>query len=177
MRDDKLDHVQKTLDMVLNDLRELQKQTANKMKTANSLCGLLDQPPMFQDVELSDSVLTIQPDEFYGKQMTEVVHTLLEKRKRTNLGVATVAEIYDGMIQGGFHFQTKNPVYAKRGIYGTLSREAGSFHKLPDGRYGLPEWYPAARSQTNGEATVTPTKRRRKYRRRRKVEDVKDKAG
>ena len=77
-------------------------------------------------------------------------------------GAATVAEIYQAMVDGGFHFQTENPNYRKRGVYSVLA-DARTFHRLPDGRYGLALWYPAAKTR------VEPNGRRRQERRKRKT--------
>lgn len=139
------EHVEKTLNLVVAQVEELERQVADKKRTANDLCRLLQQPPMFGDVESVNSSMATRPDEFYGREMPEVIRTVLEKRKRANLGAATVSELYDAIVKGGFHFQTTNAAYAKRGIYSVLASNDG-FHKLPDGRYGLIIWYPAARS-------------------------------
>jgi hypothetical protein len=147
-------HVQQTLDLVIAQLQVLEKQAAEKKRTANDLCRLLNVPPMFQDIESVASGMTTLADEYYGRQLPEVIRTILEKRKRANLGSATVAEIYDAMVSGGYHFQAQNAEYAKRGIYGVLAA-GDEFHKLPNGGYGLSSWYPAAKMRVDREDAKT----------------------
>jgi hypothetical protein len=139
-----IEHVKKTLNLVLDQVQDLERQVIDKKKTANDLCRLIQQPLIFQGVD-SFSGFTVRSDEYYGKQIVEVIRSILEKRKAANLGAASVAEIHDSMLAGGYQFQTQNSSYARRGIYSVL---AGNdvFHRLPNGRTGLAEWYPAART-------------------------------
>jgi hypothetical protein len=130
--------------MVVVQIQNLEQQVADKKRTANDLCRLLDVAPMFHDVDSATTGASTRPDEFYGRPMPDVIRAILEKRKRANQGAATVAEIYDAMEKGGFNFQATKPEYAKRGIYGILGGDE-TFHKLPGGEYGLLEWYPAAK--------------------------------
>ena len=89
----------------------------------------------------------LRSDEYYGRPAVDVIRTILEKRKRANLGAATVSEIYNAMVAGGYQFQTDNDTYAKRGIYSIIARES-VFHQIPGGGVGLASWYPAAKPKT-----------------------------
>jgi hypothetical protein len=51
------------------------------------------------------------------------------------------------MVKGGYHFEAKNDVNARRGLYISLAKNTTTFHKLPNGNYGLVAWYPAVREQ------------------------------
>jgi hypothetical protein len=84
-------------------------------------------------------------DEFYGQPLSTVVRTILEKRRAANLGAASVAEIYDAMEQGGFSFGSSNSENAKRNLRISLTKNSAIFHRLPNNRYGLLEWYPNVR--------------------------------
>ena len=160
------EHVEKTLELILIQIQDLERQAAEKKKTANDLSRILQRPVIFQSVDTSASSAAALPGEYYGRQMPEVIQAILEKRKLANLGSASVAEIYNAMIKGGYYFQTKNPDYAKRGIYGVLAGADGPFHRLPDGRYGLKQWYPAAKFK--GELNGTERKNERKSKKHKK---------
>jgi hypothetical protein len=138
------EHVYKTLEMLMGQLQELERQVSEKKRTVNDLHRLLGQPIVFQDVDTVSVSLSTLPDEYYGRPMPEVIRTILEKRKRANLGAATAGEIQEAMNAGGYEFQTANPLHAKRGIYSVLGGD--EFHRLPDGRYGLRSWYPAVKT-------------------------------
>jgi DNA-directed RNA polymerase delta subunit len=71
---------------------------------------------------------------------------VLERRQIANVGPATVNEIYDSLVAGGYNFQTKNDDYAKRNLYTTLTKNSSVFHRLPNGLWGLLEWYPDAKT-------------------------------
>jgi hypothetical protein len=141
------DHVQETIKMVAEQVTDLKRQLSVKMRTANDLCALNGQPPMYADIDGDEPSISTTPDEYYGKTTPEVIRTILEKRKRANLGAASVAEIHVAMVAGGFQFQAAKESYARRGIYGILAQYP-DFHRIPDGKYGLTSWYPAAKTKT-----------------------------
>jgi hypothetical protein len=140
-----VEHVKKTLDLILEQAQDLQRQLIEKQRMANELCRILQTPSVFQNIEASSSSFIVRPDEYYGKPIADVIRSILEKRKSANLGAATVAEIHDAMLAGGYEFQTENPAYARRGLYSVLAANE-EFHRLPNGRYGLKQWYPTARA-------------------------------
>src|SRR4051812_4968090 len=120
--------VEETLNIILEQLHELERQSAVKKRTVNDLCRVLGRPLVYEDVEAAAGFST-RPDEYYGRTAPEVIRSILEKRKQANLGAATINEIYNAMNEGGYHFQTANDLHAKRGIYSVLSDSV--FHKLP----------------------------------------------
>ena len=86
----------------------------------------------------------IRTDEFYGKKLATAIREVLDKRKAAGRGASTPKEIYDDLVRGGFHFQTKNEDNAMRGVYQALTKNAVTFHRLPNDTYGLLAWYPEA---------------------------------
>jgi hypothetical protein len=150
------DHVSKTIEMVQGQIAELDQQLLVKKQMVNGLCEIAGRPPIYGDAEMASRTTstTTRPDEYYGKALATVVRTVLEKRKSANLGAATANEIYDEMVAGGFHFQAKNDDNAKRGLYSSLGKNTSTFHRLPNGTWGLIEWYPdrrSAKAKSNGD--------------------------
>jgi hypothetical protein len=112
----------------------------------NELCRGADRAPIYSDVDQLSAVTTsIRADEFYGKPLASVVRTILEKRAAAGLFAAQVNDIYEAMQRGGYKFDAKNDDNAKRGLYVSLGKNTSMFHKLPNGTYGLLEWYPAVK--------------------------------
>ncbi|MCI0637722.1 MAG: hypothetical protein L0Y72_08870 [Gemmataceae bacterium] len=144
------DHVERTIETVLAQISELERQASEHKKTVNGLCQLLSRPPMFPDVDPS-SRAPLRDDQFYGKPLATAVQEVLERRNLSGQGAATVAEIYEVLVRGGFHFATKNAENAKRNLYAKLAKNP-KFHKLPNGSYGLTEWYPHARKSRDEHA-------------------------
>lgn len=61
---------------------------------------------------------------------------------------ATVNEIYDALVLGGFDFQARNEDNAKRGLRISVSKNTAAFVRVGgagDAAYGLKEWRPASR--------------------------------
>src|SRR5437870_11151705 len=137
------DTLEAAIDVALAKIAELDSQTAEHKRTVNGLCRLLSRPPMFPDTDPTSNA-PLRDDEFYGRPLATAVQEVLERRKRAGQGAATVAEIYDTLVRGGFHFSTKNADNAKRNLYTSLQKNM-KFHRLPNGSYGLTEWYPNVR--------------------------------
>jgi hypothetical protein len=146
------DHVAKTISLVQAQVRDLERQLAEKKRMVNSLCELAGQPPMYASTEPSaDGSVAIRSDEFYGKALATAVRKILEKRSHAGLGAASVSEIYDAMVKGGYRFDAKSAANAKRSLRISLTKNSVTFHKLPNGNYGLLEWYPNAKeTKPNG---------------------------
>lgn len=94
------------------------------------------------------SVTQIKPDTFYGKKMQTAVREYLEMRwvaagNQTN--PATPREIYVAITEGGYQFDTKDETNAITGLRALLRKRTAFFHKLPNGTYGLTNWYPDAK--------------------------------
>ena len=150
------DHVLKTIEMVQAQVRELEQQLAEKKRVANDLCKLAGQSPCYSDAELVSGGVTtsIRSDEFYGKALASVVHQILEKRAAAGLWAASVNDIYDAMKAGGYLFTAKSDENAKRGLYISLGKNTTTFHKLPNGNYGLLAWYPEAKKENGKKSSA-----------------------
>jgi hypothetical protein len=147
-------------DQTIADLQQvLKKQEGEVIKTKdmiNRLCEFAGREPMYQESDLksSDTLTAIQSDTFYGKALSTAVREVLEMRKAANMGPAKVKEIYDTLVKGGYLFDAKNDANAQRGLRISLTKNSASFHKLPDGTFGLVSWYPKianSRHRTNDE--------------------------
>lgn len=80
----------------------------------------------------------IRSDTFFGMKAPEAITRYLSISK----GPRLVREIVDGLRAGGFVSGAKD-LY--NNLYTAIQRmeEAGTVRKLPDGKWGLSEWYPA----------------------------------
>lgn len=157
------DHIRATIADLQIKLGE-QEQTVAKTKTLiNQLCEIAGLAPMYAPSELAGDggvSLSIRSDQFYGQPLATCVRNILEMRKALNQGAATVNEIYAALIEGGFAFETKNEDNAKRGLRISITKNTALFHKLPNGKIGLTEWYPNAKtkrkeSTSNGDENAS----------------------
>ena len=62
------DPIQQTLQVMIAQIEDDMRATADKKKAANELCRLLNQSAVYPDVGYANSVTTL-PDEYYGRQM------------------------------------------------------------------------------------------------------------
>ena len=136
------------IDEIVADIGKLEAQMREKKTTVNTLCGVAGREPMYQLDEPEQAAPSrIRPDQFYGQPLASAVRTILEMRKQQNLGAATNNEIYDALIQGGYTFNTKTDDVARASLRNSLSKNTVTFHKLPNGRFGMLSWYPNAKSK------------------------------
>jgi hypothetical protein len=153
----------KTLDQAIEemvtDIGKLETDIRDKKKTVNTLCGVAGREAMYTLDTPEEAVPSrIRPDQFYGQPLASAVRTILEMRKQQNLGAAQVGEIYEGLTKGGYQFQTKNEEVARASLRNSLAKNTVTFHKLPNGRFGLLSWYPNAKpskSAANGASIAT----------------------
>jgi hypothetical protein len=156
--------VSRTIEMVQGQIRGLESDLSEKKRMVNSLCSLIGRPAMYANTEpVGGSAVGIRADEFYSRPLATVVRSILEKRQAIGLGAASLDELYEAMVQGGFRFEAKNDGTAKRSLSVSLAKNNTTFHRVPNGHIGLLEWYPDAKKSSNGkkddakdEAAATP---------------------
>ncbi len=142
------------IDEIVADIGKLEAQIREKKTTVNTLCGVAGRDAMYQLDEPEQAVPSrIRPDQFYGQPLASAVRVILEMRKAQNLGAATNNEIYDALIAGGYTFNTKTDDVARASLRNSLSKNTVTFHKLPNGRFGLLSWYPNAKTKTAQNST------------------------
>lgn len=144
-----MDHFEKTLQDALAKLHEVERQVVETKQGINSLLKLFGRQPMFADTDLKTdgSPSATSNDRFYGQPLAKVVRWVLEDRRAAGQGAGSVNEIYQAMMAGNYKFDTDNPDNAKRGLRISLTKNSAVFHKLPNGEYGLREWYPAIKDK------------------------------
>lgn len=152
------DHLKATIADLQAKLQE-QEQTVVKTKSLiNQLCEMAGMPPIYAASELgtsSSADLSILSDQFYGQPQATAVRDILKMRKALNRGPATINEIFEALKEGGYAFETKNDENAKRGLRISITKNTALFHKLPNGKIGLLDWYPAAKKGKKSGSTAS----------------------
>jgi hypothetical protein len=134
--DDKLSGAVEVLTAQLNDQM---KQVADTKSTINALLRSMGKEPMFQDVS-AEQVSAIRPDLFYGKPLATAVQEYLKRRNQA----CGADDILRGLEQGGFDFRSVSWKEADRlrSLSISLAKNSVTFHRLPNGTFGLLSWYP-----------------------------------
>lgn len=119
-------------------------ELAGLRQAVNQLCQLANIDPIYSESKIHPETeqTAIQPDTFYGQPLNGSMKKVLEMRKAANLGPAAANEIYEVLRRGGYRFGAKSRENAIRGVRVSLSKSTHTFHKLPNGWFGLREWYP-----------------------------------
>ena len=151
------EQLKSAIEVLQQQLQDQEREVAETKRLINKLCERGGQQAIYPDadVEATSSLAAMQRDQFYGKALGEAMEAYLHMRRASRLGPATVNEMYDDLVRGGYVFNAKNQANAKRSIYIALGKKTDVFHKLP-GRddeflFGLLEWYPAVRQTSNGK--------------------------
>jgi hypothetical protein len=140
------DHVRQTIADLQFKLKEQEAAVVDTKRLINNLCGLLNEPSLYLDLSVTEGPsLSIQSDQFYGQPLAASIREILEMRRTLKQGPATVNEIFTALETRGYKFETKNEENSKRSLRISLSKNTAAFHKLPNGKYGLLEWYPSAK--------------------------------
>ncbi|SRR5258705_5243242 len=139
------DHIQRTIEDLQVKLKAVESEAIALKRTINSLAVLAGLPVIYSDTDTQSQppLANLRSDQFYGKSTFVAIKEYLELRKHR--GPASVNEIYQALTAGGFKFDAKDEDNAKRGIRISLTKNTGVFHRLPNGLFGLLEWYPNAK--------------------------------
>lgn len=153
---DKLQQFRPALDALEGELTDL-KRKSNEIKAAiNTLCRNAGVSPHYSDEEIAGSnqdqaFLEIKPDTFYGKKMSRAAREYLEMRRARGQGPAKPREVYDALVEGGLQFTGKDMNLRLTVLRSAMRKNSQTFHRLPNGSYGLLKWYPDAKpSKDNG---------------------------
>jgi len=140
-----------------NAIEDLKNEIAARMRMVNGLLKLQGKDPLFPDSDTfaSTGSMKIRPDQFYSKGLSTAAREFLNMRKDS--GPATLDEIYAALVRGSFKFDA-DEANAKPALKQSLTKNTAIFHRLPNGTYGLAEWYPGRK---NGEEDAPPAKPRK----------------
>tara|TARA_A100001391_G_scaffold180564_1_gene146104 strand:+ start:185 stop:688 length:504 start_codon:yes stop_codon:yes gene_type:complete len=144
-------HFEQTISDLQAEIRVKEEELAAVKQTVNMLCDRAGRDQLYQIADIgSDAQLSqISSDTFYGQPLNSSIRSVLEMRRAAGNGPAKVREIYDTLVKGGYEFDAKNDDNAMRGLRISLGKSTHTFHKLPNGDYGLIEWYPAIKSRSS----------------------------
>ena len=164
-----MSHFEQTIQAVREDINKLEQQLVEKKKLVNMLCAQADIPPVYGDADLQadgESVV-FQGDEYFKKALNSSIKDYMERRRKAGMGNPEAEDIYDGLIEGGYNEFPGDKESAVTGLKITLGKSSHTFVKLPNGGYGLVEWYgdkPAKTSRRrlsvkNSDGTTAANKR------------------
>jgi hypothetical protein len=136
VNDDKLSGA---VEVLVSQLNDQMKQVADTKSTINALLRSMGKEPMFLDVSV-EQASAIRPDLFYGKPLATAVQEYLKRRNQA----CGADEILRGLDQGGFDFRSVSWKESDRlrSLSISLAKNSVTFHRLPNGTFGLLSWYP-----------------------------------
>src|SRR3989304_2601851 len=130
-------------EVLLEELQSQLQEVAETKKTINALCKRMGKDPMFADVVPEHlNAGPIRPDQYFGRPLSTVAQEFLERQRRA----CPADEIMRGLIQGGFDFKSTGWQEKDwlRLFSITLAKNSKAFLRLPNGTFGLANWYPEA---------------------------------
>jgi len=134
------DRLSAAIEELEEHLAEQLSDVADTKKMINSLRKRMGLEPLYGDTSV-ESTGSIRPDQFYGKPLATAAGEFLERRKAR--GACSADEILTGLREGGFDFEAigwkeKDNL---RLLSSSLAKNIAKFHRLPNGTFGLLEWY------------------------------------
>ncbi len=130
------------IEVLQEELEKLVHEVADRKRMINSLRASMGEPPLFSDVAVEHiGAAAGRPDEFYGQPLSTCVRLYLERRKQA----CAASEVLAGLQQGGFDFDAAGwkEKDRLRILAVTLAKNTKTFHRLPNGTFGLVSWYDA----------------------------------
>ena len=131
------DKLQGAVSVLEEQLEELQKEVRETKRMINSLLRKMGKPPQYPDAD--EKYSSTRPDQYYGKPLATAAREYLAYRNHA----CTSKEILDGLMEGGFDFRAtgwkSNDRHRMLAI--SLAKNTAMFHRLPNGTFGLLNWY------------------------------------
>ncbi len=136
------DHLRKSIDELIQKLRQQESDITETKKAINILSKMLGEPEPYSIGGPNESVGTIRPDTFFGKGLATAVGEYLEM-----IGHACpVADIMSGLRRGGYNWEGAK--YPERVLRISLSKNTSKFVQIKGSdSFGLREWYPDLKSE------------------------------
>lgn len=137
------------LDAMIAEIQTHESQLNNMKRAANTMFRSKGQEPPFPDADDATvgGPVRMRADLFYGKAFATAARAYLLMRKQA----VPPDELVKALEQGGFAFEwPKDDRVRMAGL--SMAKNTAHFHKLPNGMYGLPEWYPDAIEKKNKKA-------------------------
>lgn len=135
------DRLSAAIEELEEHLAEQLSDVADTKKMINSLRKRMGLEPLYTDISV-EATGAIRPDQFYGKPLANAAGEFLERRKRA----CGSEEILHGLTEGGFDFEAIG--YKEKDrlrlLASSLAKNTAKFHRLPNGTFGLLEWYDQA---------------------------------
>jgi len=155
-------YVLRTIEELVAKIDEKMRPVIPDMRLVNTLCAHANLPPRYPYAEpdaASSGSLSIRRDQFHKKPLATAVREYLEQRgpsDKGGLGAATISEIYDALVAGGYEHEAKDDANAKRALAIALTKNSVTFYRVSKGApggaaYGLLTWYPNAKPQDDSK--------------------------
>lgn len=139
------------IEVLLDQLKDQERQVADAKRTINDLLRRVNRDPMFPDTS-PESIYSVKVrrDEYYGKPFATAAQMFLQRRKEA----ATAEEVLKGLEEGGFDFRALGwkDNDRLRSLAISLAKNNKVFHKLPNGTFGLLDWYENLKRKPQTEA-------------------------
>jgi hypothetical protein len=136
---------QDAVERLAKEIGEKETELAELKRMVNFLRSRDGQPPLYQETEVGGGsvrgLVTLRPDEYYGKSPITAAREYLEKRGQA----ALPDEIAEALERGSFDYKAQGWLAKEnwgRNLAISMSKNSGIFHRLPNGYYGLVKWYP-----------------------------------
>jgi hypothetical protein len=149
------DHVEKMIEAAQIKLREQESAVIETKKFINQVCQFSNRPPIYLDTDLQASgqpavaSTEIARNAYYGLPLATCVKSMLKSRENLSPREISLNLIMENLKKGCFNLEgiTRDLDGQKRGVAISLAKNTTAFHKLPNGDWGLTEWYPTIRSK------------------------------
>jgi len=164
--------VQSALEVLMDRVVRSEAATADLKRAVNALASSEGMQPIYQEVSEPSRVgVSVRPDEFANQTTpSSAARAFLKLRGHA----ATVDDIYDAITRGGFGC-SKDVKDTKAAIRIALGKDP-SMKRLPNGSYGLLEWYPALKREREAEEEQAEEEARKAKREERKAAKEIDKS-
>jgi hypothetical protein len=153
------EHIETTIEHYRQKLATQEEAVRRTKRLINDLSadiGLEVPYPDVDDPSSTAAAIGLKGDEYHDKSQHVAARMILERRKKANLGPAHIDTLYDDLLRGGYLFDAPDVASRKKNLRDALTKASTVFHRLPNGLWGLVDWYEsikAAKKRKPGDST------------------------
>lgn len=129
------------VDSMMDEIEKVERDLLEMKRAANTFArraGVEEPYPEANDERIR--IARVRPDQFFGSPAPSTAARDFLLWRGRERGSAPLEEIHAALKAGGYDFGVRSDADARSNLKTALSKD-GQIYKLPNGTYGLRDWY------------------------------------
>lgn len=151
------DRANGAIELLKEMIDKLLAEVAEKKKMANQFAEIAGLPKVYDDIDEPQQTAgaNLRPDMFANFSAPSAAARAFLEWRTAAKGATTADVIYEALVKGGYSFGASNASDAKNNLRIAMGKDR-EVRRLPNGAYGLWDWYPNAKRDDEPARVAAP---------------------